>query len=517
MIQRLSMCCMCIALWLSGCAHAPAPLPPPPRVVPQLGARVELAAGNVWVVQNEKKVRVITGAMLESNTSIALDKGARALIRLGNGTGLFLRGNSKISLSGEEVSVEKGEIWVDVPADETDMSRFTVGDVTVTASGAGLDILRTDRDVRVYVARGLAVVAGKNGRVEIENGELATVGTDGRPVASAMRFFNDWTGGMADRELLAGFGGKASGRIYGIDRLNPGAPPKELQIQFQEVVAVIRDGVAHTTVDQRFFNPANVDVEGWYWFTIPEGAAVERFALEVNGQLIEGEMTERHQAAAAYEEAVQKAVDPALLEWIDGRTFRARIFPIGKASERRVVLSYTQFLPLVDGVYRYMYPMGGAGETRIQEFSLSVNLGPAGSDFDIATQQDARVSDDSALVTMRRTGFLPRSDFMLELTPKEPVKALRTYRYASGLNEADFVMIRYSPEVDFSKLTEISGEVVVIFDTSAGGGCGGTATSDRRHRGHFAGAGQRGQVCHRHSGFTGEGFIPGKRTGRSQR
>ncbi|MBN2717485.1 MAG: VWA domain-containing protein, partial [Deltaproteobacteria bacterium] len=212
------------------------------------------------------------------------------------------------------------------------------------------------------------------------------------------------------------------------------------------------------------------DVEGWYWFTIPEGAAVERFALETNGQLIEGEMTERQQAAAAYEEAVQKAVDPALLEWVDGRTFRARIFPIARASERRVVLSYTQFLPLVDGVYRYVYPMGGEGEKPIQEFSLRVDLGDAGTRFEIATQQDARVSDDSRLVTMRRTGFLPRSDFMLELTPTEPLAPLRTYRYASGLNEADFVMLRYSPEVNFSALNEVVGDVVVVFDTSAGGG-----------------------------------------------
>ena len=25
-------------------------------------------------------------------------------------------------------------------------------------------------------------------------------------------------------------------------------------------------------MDQRFFNPGEREVEGWYWFTVPEGA-----------------------------------------------------------------------------------------------------------------------------------------------------------------------------------------------------------------------------------------------------
>ncbi len=450
-----------------GCGHTP---PVAPKKVPKLGARVELAAGNVWLEKETSNQRLITGAMLESESSIELEDGARALIRLGDGTGIFVRGGSSIELQKDQVSLKTGEIWVDVPFDENDLGRFTTGDVTVTASDAGFDIAKEDGQVSVYVARGLAVVAGTSGRSEVENGEIAVVAGDGVPKVSSMGFWEDWTGGMADRELLAGFGGKASGRIYGIDRLNPGAAPKELQIQSQEVYTVIREGVAHTTVDQRFFNPASQDVEGWYWFTIPEGAAVERFALEVHGYLVEGEMTERNQAAQAYEEAVAKAIDPALLEWVDGRTFRARIFPIPKAGERRVVLSYTQFLPLVNGAHRYVYPMGGDGEERIQEFSLHVDLGAEGENFNIATSQDARVEDDASAVSMRRSGFLPRSDFLLELSPIEKEEPLRAYRYSSGYNEADFVMLRYSPEVDFEGIDEVAGHVVVVFDTSAGGG-----------------------------------------------
>jgi Flp pilus assembly protein TadD len=467
MTRWISWCIPIVLLLAAGCTKPP----PPPKLVPPLGSRVELAAGDVWLEVEGGRERLITGAMLPHEARLILGDGARALVRLGNGTGTFLRGGTEIAIGDEAIVLQKGELWADVPADERDLGRFVAGDVTVTASGAGFDLAVAGDEVKVYVARGLAVVAAPGGRAEVENGERAVVkGGDGEPVVKPVSFWEDWTGGMADRETLAGVGGKASGRIYGIDRDNPGSDPKELQILSQEVRAIIRDGIAHTTVDQRFFNPASVDVEGWYWFTIPEGASVERFALEVNGYLVEGEMVERQLAREAYEEAIQRAFDPALLEWVDGRTYRARIFPIPATGERRVVLSYTQYLPLADGSYRYIYPMGGEGESRIQEFSLQVILGDEGQDYEIATLQDARVEEDSSMISIRRSGFVPRSDFLLELTPVEKVEPLRAYRFSSGYREADYVMLRYAPEVEWSEMTEVPGDVVLVVDTSAGGG-----------------------------------------------
>jgi Ca-activated chloride channel family protein len=94
------------------------------------------------------------------------------------------------------------------------------------------------------------------------------------------------------------------------------------------VRAVIRDGLAETEVDQTFSNPGGRQVEGWYWFTLPARAIVTSFALETNGVLVEGEVIEKREAAARYQAAVQRAQDPALLEWIDGKSYRARIFPV---------------------------------------------------------------------------------------------------------------------------------------------------------------------------------------------
>jgi Mg-chelatase subunit ChlD len=452
---------------LVACGGTP---PPPPRVVPPLGSRVDLAAGDVWLDGAGGRERLITGAMLPETARLELAPGARALVRLGNGTALFLKGGTRLAIDKDAVTIEGGEIWADVPADERDLGHFVAGTTKITAAGAGFDIAMEGDEVRVYVARGLVVVAAAGGRAEVQSGDRAVVRGGAAPKVLPVGYWEDWTGGMADRAADAGVFGRAAGRIYGIDLQNPGRAPSELQIVAQEVRAVIRDGIAHTTVDQRFFNPSSINVEGWYWFTIPEGAAVERFALEVDGALVDGEMIERVQAREAYEEAIQRAFDPALLEWVDGRTFRARIFPIPATGERRVVLSYLQFLPLAGGAYRYVYPMGGGHEQRIQEFSLRVDLGDDGRDFEIATLQDARVEEDSSAVTMRRSGFVPRSDFLLELRPVGKIDPVRAVRFSSGYNEADYVMLRWAPEVDWSAAGEVKGDVVLVVDTSAGGG-----------------------------------------------
>ncbi len=440
-----------------------------PSATAPIESRVELAAGDVWLVEDDGPKRLITGVMLKEGARLRVGDGSRALVRLSNGTRVFFRGGTEAVLDSGSLQVSKGEVFADVAESEGTLVRFTARDVTVSAEGAGFNLALGADEVRLYVVRGLAVFSSKGGRVEVEKGEMGTSKKGAKPTVAPVAFFDDWTGGMADRELDANLGGRGAGQIYGIDRTRPGSPPQTLQITKQSIRTVIRDGIAHTTVDQRFFNPGSDILEGWYWFTIPEDASVERFALEVNGALVEGEMIERKQAAEAYEEAIRRAVDPALLEWVDGRSFRARIYPIPGVGERRVVLSYTEILPLVDNVYRYIYPMGSGGAAEIGEFSLTVDLGDEGREIDIATLQDARIEDGGRRVTMRRSGYTPHSDFLLELRKAEVAEPMRIARFSPGEEAADYIMIRYSPDVAWNEVKDVRGDVVVVLDTSAGG------------------------------------------------
>jgi Ca-activated chloride channel family protein len=448
-----------VVIAISGRKNAPARSEP-------LQARVELAAGEVSVARGGAPVRVASGAAVLAGARVSAGKGARALLRLSDGSALFLRGGTTIELRSDGAALVEGEAWLEVPVVDRKPGVLTLGDVTVSAAESGLSIQRNVGEASVYVARGLAHVSAPGGRVEVRAGERATVKAGAAPTVAAVAYWEDWTGGMADQRLAGGAAG--AGRIYGVDFGAPKSAARPLEITRQAVRVTVRSGIAETEVDQTFFNPGEREVEGWYWLTVPEGALVTGFAVENRGTLVEGELIERKQAARQYGDAAQAGYEPALLEWIDGRSYRARIYPVLAGGTRRVVMRYFQMLPLADGRLRYHFPMRADPPVRIGEFSLTVDLGMPGRSMDLSTLEDARIEDGGEKVTMRRSGFTPQADFLLEARLRDLPPPVRVARFSAGAESADFVMLRYVPDVEFAAAPKQPGSVVVVVDTSAG-------------------------------------------------
>ncbi len=442
---------------------------PPPVASHAIEARLDLAAGDVTLKQGSTWPTVISGLPLADGAELATGKGARALVRLSDGSAVFLRGDSRIVLGPTGVELAKGELWLDAPASDRGGLTHKLGDVTVSAADAGLSMKRDDAGVTVYVTRGLAVVMAPGGRVEVNAGEQATVASGAPPKVAPLKYWEDWTGGMGDHRPFAG-DGSGSGRIYGIDQgALPGSPARTLEISRQAVRAVLRDGLAETEVDQTFANPGGREVEGWYWFTVPERATVTSFAVETDGNLIEGEVIEQKEAAARYQQAIRAAHEPALLEWVDGKTYRARIFPVPASGSRRVVLRYLELLDARAGQFEYVYPLRGSASepTTIGEFSLTVDLGDAGVGAPLSTLADAVVEEGGRRVTMRRSGYTPRADFQVEGRLRAQSSPFRVARFSAGGDRADYVMARYVPDVDWATLSKQPADLVVVVDTSA--------------------------------------------------
>jgi len=443
--------------------------PTTPRKARSIGARLDLAAGDVTVVDASGDGKALSGTPLGTGATVTTGKGARAMVRTGDGAALFLRGDTTMKLLDRGVDVASGEVWLEAPRVEGDALECRVGAYTVSASDAGVSIKRDGKDITVYVARGLAILTSPGGRVEINAGEQGVAKGEGKPDVSPVAFWQDWTGGMGDQRG-ARLAGSGTGRLYGLDpSAPPGAPARKLGIAKQVVRAVIREGIAETEVDQTFSNPGGQPIEGWYWFTVPATATVTSFALETNGQLVEGEVIEKREAAAQYGTAMRSGNEPALLEWVDGRTYRARVFPIPASGTRRLVLRYLEMLPMVEGKTRYVYPLRSDDPVRFDEFALSVDVGGSEQDVDVASSLDARVEGGGRVVSMRRSGYVPRADFQLELAAKKKRPAVSAWRFQAGADQADYVMLRYAPDKDFSKEPPADADVVLVVDTSAGG------------------------------------------------
>src|SRR6185436_6712069 len=82
-----------------------------------------------------------------------------------------------------------------------------------------------------------------------------------------------------------------------ITRPDPRVPRAfPLSVTYHHVDVDIRDGVAKTSVDQEFFNPTNMRLEGEYIFPLPDGAVISNFSMEIDGKMTTAELLDAAKA-----------------------------------------------------------------------------------------------------------------------------------------------------------------------------------------------------------------------------
>ncbi|PRQ02714.1 VIT and vWA domain-containing protein [Enhygromyxa salina] len=98
--------------------------------------------------------------------------------------------------------------------------------------------------------------------------------------------------------------------------------------------------MARYEVEHVFHNGTDQVLEGTFRFPLPAGSIVTGLAMEIDGELLDGEILERERARKIYQDIVDSMRDPALLEWEAGQTFKLRVFPIQAGERKRVVMRY---------------------------------------------------------------------------------------------------------------------------------------------------------------------------------
>lgn len=162
--------------------------------------------------------------------------------------------------------------------------------------------------------------------------------------------------------LLAGLftasGAHSQGLIIG-----PDGHPGGVTLEDHRVDARIEENVAVVTVEHVFHNPGRAAAEGTFLFPLPPGAQITRFAMDVDGREMAGELLSSEEARRIYEDIVRRSLDPALLEMVGHRSFRASVFPIPPGEERTIRLRYDAVLPKEGTTVSFHYPLQGSVQT----------------------------------------------------------------------------------------------------------------------------------------------------------
>jgi tetratricopeptide (TPR) repeat protein len=115
--------------------------------------------------------------------------------------------------------------------------------------------------------------------------------------------------------------------------------------------------LATTTMAMTFYNDLNRVLEGQLTFPLGAGQTVSGFAMDVNGALREGVVVEKEKGRQVFEDVVRSQIDPGLLEWTKGNTFKSRVYPIPAKGYKQIVMTYEQELPDMGSGFGYALPL----------------------------------------------------------------------------------------------------------------------------------------------------------------
>jgi hypothetical protein len=209
-----------------------------------------------------------------------------------------------------------------------------------------------------------------------------------------------------------------------------------LELVKYEAKAVVNGPLAFTELHLSFRNPQARQIEGHFEITMPDKAALSRFAMKVGGEWQEAEVVELQQARAAYEDFLHRRQDPALLEKQAGNQFQARVFPIPASGEKELILSYSQELA---GQEDYRLPLTGLPKIS----SLSVRA---------SAWQGPKLGTKETKLDLQ--GEAPAEDFVVK---RELLN--------DGLVKDNLVLLQLAPKINDSAIS--MSDTLVLVDTSA--------------------------------------------------
>jgi hypothetical protein len=397
---------------------------------------------------------------LKAGERLATGPNEQRRVRLPDRSLVYVRQGTTLSLSKAGVlDVQSGEVFIETSTDRAK------GALKVKAPGRDIEARDGRFGVRAGKGGSSVIVAAGSVKVDgivgaIVGGQVLAEKADRPERAERVSHLVSWTRQMRNAAPLVPASEHAGGTLTAKDAEGQEA---KLDLRRYHIDVHVEDGFARTTIDQTYFNRSLDRMEGTFRIPLPQDASLCRLAMYVDGNLMEGGMAERDHARATYERIVYQQRDPALLEWVDGSTFKMRVFPLEPRQEKRIILSYTQRLPVLYEETGYCFPMGGAGE--VGEWSLRVRVkGGKGTAWSCNQQARSRDSGDDLVIEALKKKTRLEGDVVLSLTEKKP----QAVRFSTMKHEgANYLLVRYRPDLvapkgaqrrDWVVLVETSGD-----------------------------------------------------------
>jgi Ca-activated chloride channel family protein len=251
---------------------------------------------------------------------------------------------------------------------------------------------------------------------------------------------------------------------------------RPFDVESHRATVVVTNNAAVTTVEQVFRNHTDRPMEAVFVFPIPEGGTVSDFSLWINGKKTKGAVLEKKQARQIYESIVRRAEDPGLVEYMDGKLFRASIFPIPPRGTQKLELKFGQVLKRQGGMHIYEYPLA-AGKKYVtaktaQDFTLTATINSSIPITNVYSPTHRigthRKSDSKVIVGTEELRAELDRDFQLFLSysRKDIGVSLMTHDPDGDGGQHGYFMMAIAPRVEAAAHDEIGQTFTFVMDTS---------------------------------------------------
>jgi Ca-activated chloride channel family protein len=247
--------------------------------------------------------------------------------------------------------------------------------------------------------------------------------------------------------------------------------PFPLEVQFHHVDVKIRDQFATTTIDQVFFNPTGMRLEGYYLFPVPRQAVIKKFSMFVNGSEVEAELLNAGKARRIYEDIVRRMRDPALLEYSNNGVFKVRLYPIEPFSKKRVKITYHELLTRDDNTIGYLYPLNTEkfSAAPLKDVSVKIDVQSKGilKNIYCPTHETEiiRKGRHRALVGYEEKLTKPDIDFKLYFTTDDSSVGFSLLSYKRK-GEDGYFFLSLNPSDQFGEQKIVKKDIVFVLDVS---------------------------------------------------
>ncbi len=277
-----------------------------------------------------------------------------------------------------------------------------------------------------------------------------------------------------------------------------------LELVSLHVTVTVEGPRARTLVDHVFRNPHGRQLEGTFEYPLPTGASPSYFAMflgptrdampplfsrrgdaaplpqealaslapdqlvrHVNqadwGRLQEARVVSKEKALETYEEVTRRRIDPALLEYAGGSTFRGRVFPIPPQGYNRVLIAYEELLPVVGERVKYRFPLP---DCKLSEMQFTLSAGATECKDATFQPKEARREEGGSHLSFTHTWHdeVKGDDIVFSFAP--PHAQVQAISGRQGESGPLYLYARVRPDLKVQQAKPFARHAIFLLDTS---------------------------------------------------